>query len=396
MSTAQLLSPFDRLTPTPGASAQTLANRLGGLIRRGEFPDGSVIPSERQLSQRLQLPRGAVRTALQQLQDEGLLDGRQGRVRRVRARAGQASVMSRTVVVLGFDRLPEERIRDEQGWETYAQFTASARLQEGGYHLLTLNPQGLQRAYLTQFGQDPPAGLLVPRYVPSDAVHALMAHLAGAGVPVAVYGEPDAHAPTADRIVHDHAAGAAELTRWLIARGRRRILPFWRFPAKQAWVHRREEGYRRAMQEAGLDPMTPLRTPDLRLAGGAEPFDDMVRLQVGYLHEVFRDGPSVDALMCANDLHAVEAAEVVRRLGLTPGRDVLITGYDNTFAGDHRNPRGADAPSATIDKQNAHVGRTLADLLLERIGGKLPASPQCRSTPFQLVVPEPAFAPSDA
>lgn len=377
---------LDRLTPEPGASAERLASQLSQIIRGGDLPTGAVIPSERKLSSRLQISRSAVRSALRQLQDEGLLDGQQGRVRRIRRLAGSPSLMSQTILVLGYETMPVERMREEQGWETYAQLTASTRLQECGYHYLTLNPETIEAAQLNRLRDDPPAGVLLPRFVHPHACGHLLERMHQMGVPMAMYGDPtDRAVPPCDRVYHDHAAGAEALTRWLITRGRHRILPFWRFPAEQPWVRQRETGYERGMRDAGLEPLTPIRTPDLRLQDGKEPFDDMVRLQIGFLQDALGGPHPVDALICANDLHAVEAAEVVRRLGKTPGQDVLITGYDNTWQRDRRNPDRVDPPAASIDKNNARIGESLAELVLDRIAGKLPSEPQQRAAAFTLV-----------
>lgn len=379
---------LDRLTKVEGTSAESLASSLGQIIRGGELAGGATIPSERKLSSRLRLPRNAVRIALRQLEAEGLIDGQQGRLRRVCGTTKDSSFMRHTIVVLGLQTLPNHRVREEQGWNTYAQITASARLQKCGYHYLTLNPETIQASQVDRLCAEPPAGLLLPRFIHAEKGRHVLDRMCAIGVPTAIYGDAGTEmVPQCDWVYHDHAAGAEALTRWLIQRGCRQILPFWRFPAKQAWVRQREAGYQRAMREAGLSPLTPLCTPDLRLSDDKEPFDDMVRLQMGFLHGALSGANSVDALMCANDLHAVEAAEAVRRLGRTPGRDVLITGYDNTWQRDGRNPDRLDPPAATIDKNNACIGELLADLILKRIANELPPAPQQCAVEFTLVSP---------
>lgn len=380
-------SPLCSLRGTP---SRQLSSRLAELIRSGDLGTDDVFPSERQLSSELQLSRGTVRKALASLEDQGLLSsGGQGRIRRVNPPRAANSILSRTIVIVGFDPKLNQRIASETGWATYAQFTASARLQELGWHCLAINPEEATPAQIDLLGQDQPAGVVYSRPAQTAANHDLLQRFADLGLTIAAYGEPGDSAVTAcDRVYHDHHAGAAALTRWLIEQGRRRILPFWRFPEPLGWVDQREAGYRQAMSDAGLDTLSPLRTPNLRCGNEGEPFNDAVRLQMGFLHEALCGDQPIDALMCVNDVHAAEAAEAVRRLGKQPGQDVAIVGYDNTWQRDTRNPERTDAPAATIDKHNDRVGLALADLLHDRIQGQLPQAPQQRAADFTLIVPD--------
>ncbi len=363
-----------------------LGRTLAKLIREGKLAEGDALPSERQLALELQVSRASVRKALIALEDEGLVEGGHGRVRRVRRPVGSASLMASTILIVGLDSLPHKRLPYETGWDTYAQFAATARLQSMGYHCLAINPQTASAQQLAQMRNDGPAGVLVAYHRPSEQTQSTLDQLQSMGLMGVTYGSSD-HDGAWDVVYHDHAAGAEALTQWLIGKGCRRIQPFWRFPDHRNWVTQREQGYCQAMQAAGLTPLVPVRTADLRVSGREEQFDDAVRLQMGFLHEALLGDEPVDALMCANDLHAAEAAEVVRRLGKTPGEDVLITGYDNTWQRDNRNPDRIDPPAATIDKANARVGEALVDLLLQRIKGDLPAQPQRRSTAHQLITP---------
>ncbi len=295
--------------------------------------------------------------------------------------------MSKTVVVVGFNRMPDGRIPFEPGWNTYTQFTATARLQSLGWNCLTINLDEAMSAQIEQMRHDPPAGVIVCNTPVTPASLKHLGRLKEMGLRIAAYGEADKVLQW-DRVFHDHAAGAEALTRWLIAQGRRRILPFWRFPSRFSWIEQREAGYRRAMAEAGFEAIKPIHTPDLHLVADKQPFDDMVRLQMGFLQEALHGPNPVDALMCANDLHAAEAFEAVRRLGKVPGCDVLITGYDNTWLRDRRDPDRTIAPSASIDKGHAAIGVMLTELLLQRTRDELPDTPQQRSAEFELILPD--------
>jgi len=60
-------------------SSGILANRFRELILCGEFPDGSHMPSEREMMNTTGLSRGSVREALRILETEGLVQTRPGR-----------------------------------------------------------------------------------------------------------------------------------------------------------------------------------------------------------------------------------------------------------------------------------------------------------------------------
>lgn len=70
-------------------ATQTIRER----IERGEYPVGSALPAQRQLSEELDISRAALREALSTLEALGLLTIRAGKgvyVRSARAQAGQA------------------------------------------------------------------------------------------------------------------------------------------------------------------------------------------------------------------------------------------------------------------------------------------------------------------
>ncbi|MGF1635374.1 MAG: substrate-binding domain-containing protein [Phycisphaerae bacterium] len=95
--------------------------------------------------------------------------------------------------------------------------------------------------------------------------------------------------------------------------------------------------------------------------------------------------------MTATDRHALEMAEAVRRLGLTPGREIDIVGYDNSYPFLRRKYPACPPPAATMDKNNGQIGRALCQLLLDRLEGRLPPEPQLRRIDPTLVVPGEAF-----
>jgi DNA-binding LacI/PurR family transcriptional regulator len=108
------------------------------------------------------------------------------------------------------------------------------------------------------------------------------------------------------------------------------------------------------------------------------------RLIAGYLAEHLSKDP-VDAIMAATDGEVSAVAGACRLLGKEPNRDVLIVGYDHYWEDILEREFEPTAPLATVDKRNHDIGAELVRLLQERIGGSLPAEPQCRVVPSELL-----------
>ena len=77
------------------------------------------------------------------------------------------------------------------------------------------------------------------------------------------------------------------------------------------------------------------------------------------------------ALLCATDTQAIGALAAVRSLGMVPGMDISIIGYDGLEFGKHTNP-----PLTTIAQPLSHSGRQIGDMLLAIIDGGNPVDYQ--------------------
>lgn len=367
-------------------------------LAHGDLVAGQSLPAERDLALRLGVARTTVRAALQRLADEGVVrQPGKGCAWRAVARegtepTGQRTMLHRTVAVLGARRV---RAPLPAGYESTIHASAVDALEEAGFHVLAVNLQTLDDGGGASLATLRPDGLLLTYdagEVPQAVELALACHREG--VPVVAYGGGEA-LKSFDRVDSDHATGAYEETRHLLALGCRRILCFWRFPQAHAWVRQREEGYARAMREAGLEPLPPIRTPDIE--GGPDEseqsFRHLARTLAGYLCDRLATpaGP-VDALLTATDRHALQTAAALRLLGRTPGRDIQVAGYDNYWSGCVERAWEPTPPAVTADKDNARLGAELAHLLDARLKRKSPpdadgAQPVVRIVAPRLVLP---------
>ncbi len=169
----------------------------------------------------------------------------------------------------------------------------------------------------------------------------------------------------------DGTAGIREVTRHLINLGHRRlaiILP----PENLMFTHYRRLGFEEAMAEVGLSTEeTLVAFGDLTEHSGHE---------IGRTLLAQDDPPS--AIVACNDLMALGAISAAQGLGLTVGRDVAVTGFDDVSLAAHSHP-----PLTTVRQPIYEIGQRITRMLIQLIQGEIPAETQVVLTP-QLIVRE--------
>ncbi len=142
------------------------------------------------------------------------------------------------------------------------------------------------------------------------------------GCPVIWLGaRPDGRIPV---VMPDEEAAGYEVTRYLTGLGHVRIAFLgsqheWRVP----W--RREHGYARAMQQAGLEPI--LLDGPADISGGAALVQEMLRQHAG-----------VTAVLGCNDQVAIGALGALRDAGLDIPADVSVAGFDDNLLARYMSP----------------------------------------------------------
>ncbi len=152
----------------------------------------------------------------------------------------------------------------------------------------------------------------------------------------------------------DGTAGICEATHHLINLGHRRIaiiLP----PENMMFAHYRWLGFEEAMAGAGLpiDEML-VEYGDLTEHSGYE---------VGRTFLTRDDPPS--AIVACNDLMALGVISAAQGLGLTVGRDVAVTGFDDVTLAAHSHP-----PLTTVRQPIYEIGRRICDMLIHLLRGE--------------------------
>lgn len=382
-----MLLSMQAATPIRNGSPRFRALRaLREHLAHGVWAAGERLPAEERLASALGVSRPTVRAALATLEAEGLIRslGRAGRVVAGEPVPAAPAVMASTVVVLSHvchEAPPGYHGGSNEAVDSGIQDEAQSR----GLNLLRIHPGRLSPPTPRWLLENRPAAILVtPEMACCKEALALAGHLAEDGVPVVAADRVD-HPAGCDLVLFDHAGGAAALTRWLAGQGCRRILPFWSTTRSLGWLADRRDGYERAMREAGLVPLEPVRCdfPPRPAERDEAVLEQRTRLCLGYLFEHLLGPARVDAVMLLEDSSVYPFLAACRLAGVKTGPGgILFTGFDNFWSECWERELFPLAGLATVDKQNYLAGQEMVRLAMERRDGSAGVR-----TPRRLVVP---------
>lgn len=371
-------------------------NWLKRSLETGEIQRGSELPSARAIAKLLGIAPNTAATALSEAEEQGLVVCRAGTNRRyageVRKVGGDSLASSAVFVLAG--QMSFTDIATAPSWsDSFLALDVVRSLSLRGRSVALYTPQSLPAGGLDAIFEARPGGMVVTNSVSGDplAMEALR-RCREAGIPTVAYGNaPELRA--FDRAYSDHRAGSRDLTRWLIAHGRKRIVPFFPFAPTRFWEHERLEGYAEAMRESGLEPLSS-RTfcmPGIQAPSLSEYFRINTAMALSALIALRRDGREPEAILCPSDDWAKPVIAAVQEFGLDPYRDIIVAGYDNMARGSGFDEFESLRPAVTVDKHNERSAEDLAALVLARMDGTLPPEPQARIHDHELVVLSPEF-----
>ncbi|HEX7303782.1 LacI family DNA-binding transcriptional regulator [Lentzea sp.] len=186
-------------------------------------------------------------------------------------------------------------------------------------------------------------GVVLYNVVPDDPRPAV---LLDAGVPFACFGRFSGAADATGWVDVDNAAGVAAVVEHLAEGGHDRI-GFLGFPDGHRVGDDRAHGWVTAMDRQGL--LAGSHRLDVR---GEDTWTSGARLARDLL-----DRPGAPtALVAASDTLAAGALQAVRDLGLVPGRDVALVGYDDT-------PSAEVLDLSSVRQPIPEVGRRIVEAL---------------------------------
>ncbi len=174
-----------------------------------------------------------------------------------------------------------------------------------------------------------------------------VAFLKSSNLPFVVHGRTDEHDDYSWLDVDNKKAFVDAVT-YLHGLGHRRIAMLGGDTEMNfAWLRR--AGYLQAMEDLGLE-LAPGYLVD-NVADGAGVANAMAGL--------LALAPAPTGIVCVTDSVAIDAIAAIRRAGLTPGREISVTGYDGLATG-----AAIDPPLTTMSQASYEAGREVGRMIL--------------------------------
>ncbi|WP_219069523.1 LacI family DNA-binding transcriptional regulator [Bifidobacterium simiiventris] len=175
--------------------------------------------------------------------------------------------------------------------------------------------------------------------------------------PIVLIGE-QMRLDTRDRVTTENERGIYLATTSLIKKGCRRVAIVGVGGRGTASEPLRLNGYRRALNDAGI-------TVDISMEIPADIWNQPAGASAA--GTLFRNGLQVDGIVCMNDLLAMGVMQELRRRGVLVPDDVKVVGYDDSIDAQYF------APSlSSVNPRLRSVARTAIALLCARIDGTDP------------------------
>ena len=197
----------------------------------------------------------------------------------------------------------------------------------------------------------------------------LLDALSDRGLPIVCLGNNivgDWHSDKYSTVFFDDIGGAQEATGYLLSMGHREI---WCIGNCQLpWFARRQEGYRRAMDDAGFPPLIR----DLNIDNSED---------LGYLatKSILSEGRAITAILAGDDTTARGAYRALADHGLKIPADVSVIGVNDTIEASALVP-----PLTSVRVFTDQLGKQMAELLLNQIS-RLDVKPQVVTLPTRLI-----------
>jgi len=239
---------------------------------------------------------------------------------------------------------------------------AEDRANEGGYSVIICNSDDSpvkEERYVKMLMEKMVDGII---FTDSSSRTPLLLETRSKGVPVVLMGRDVEVEGPIGRIFVDNIKGAYDATNHLIERGYKKIALLNGNSGYQT-AQERMEGYRRALQDAGL-PYAEQRV-----------LEGTFRQEWGYggVSWLINQGISFDAVVCGNDMVAIGAIKALRFLGKRVPEDVAIIGYDDIYMA-----KLVDPELTTIAQPSYDLGYNGCDILIRMIeDGYVQQDPLC-------------------
>jgi LacI family transcriptional regulator len=376
------IEPLDTIRRNVQDSIQTqVENYIVSKIDSKEWPVGTKIPSERDLSMKLDVSRTTVRNAVQELTARGMFDRKIGQGTFVRLRQGAADLgRESSKGTFGYVICKERSLRKPISSEAF-YFEIFSGIEEesvrAGRHVLFsyLDERNVEEVSAFRSFLDKVDGLVIEE----ARDPAFLEMIVRSGVPAALLA-PTATHERLDCVTMDIDAGVRKAVRFMASLGHERI-GIVNGPLGLESARVRFAAWKEELRALGRKPFGGEGQADLEgLACGGEGWS----AETGYaaMDDLIGRRPDVTAVFCANDLLAIGALSALAKRGLRVPEDVGIVGFDDTELARHSSP-----PLTTMRIYSRDMARSAVKRVLERIeNANLP--PVRLEYPIDLVVRE--------
>jgi len=337
-----------------------ISTSLKERLASGLYPRGHYLPSERALAEEFGVNRLSVRRAISLLANQGLvqvLPNRGALICDTPKKEGQANKSRETgliALILPFTAKTTIAAQTVSGCNSV--FTRH------GLHLILHDTSSVsvleqlrqERAFLRSLLEREVDGALV--YFSGEEWNLdLLQQVISAGIPVVLL-DRDAPGVDCDTVMLDNETGGYLATTHLIELGHRRIAHI-SGPWGVSPVWERRAGYRRALEEHGIDFHEELVHCHS---------EDVEKSTAAAVAAFFSSPQPPTAIFAVSDIHACYTWAALEKAGLTVPEDVALVGFNNLTFGEAVEIGRTDHLT-TIDQPFENIAATAARLLLKRI-----------------------------
>lgn len=336
-----------------------LLNEVRHRILSGQWLPDTRIPSELELKQQLGLSRSTVRQALLAAQAEGLLERVAGKGTFV----AHVSVPAGNPQLIGFV-IPYFRSSFDSQLLRGAESAAKAR----GYRIIFCNSERKveeEDRLLQLLVRDGVTGVVIWPAM-GEGANRFLLHLARQLAVTLM----DRTFPGlgADFVRCDNYAGAYTATQHLISLGHRQPAFLARPYLELLPIAQRLEGYRAAMQDAGLSPLEPILVGEPREIGtdyALRAYLDASGEDIQQIRRHLESAGRPTAIFAMNDLMAMQVLKAASLAGVRVPQDLSIVGFDDLDVVSQ-----LEVPLTTVVQDPFALGDQATRLLVDRIEGR--------------------------
>jgi LacI family transcriptional regulator len=271
--------------------------------------------------------------------------------RKLKYKPNQAAraLITRETKTIGFLILKKEKPLVADPFYSIILYSAQNELHELGYHLLygiiphgKLNPQKPPR----MLQEERIDGLILAG---PDMPKEFIETIRKTGVPLVLV---DNYSENVDSVLADNIRGAYIATKYLIELGHK-IIAFASGPLDHISVYERWEGYKKALEEAGIkyNPEYTVKEKELTMKTGRHAFQIL-----------WENDPKPTAILSANDPMALGIIQCAKDIGIKVPEELSVIGIDDIDLSSQFDP-----PLTTVRIFKEEMGSITAKRLIDRI-----------------------------